>query len=151
MDPMTLLQSISSAAQLAGTCYQIGNTLYQIRSIYKETNSILRSIETECRIFQAAVSHIQQWLEAQAPDKISTVQIQSVESALSLINESMMDLRGTLHNVTERGGGGATTGAFAARWTKAKFLVYEETLKGHLAELREHARLVQFTVTILHL
>lgn len=63
----------------------------------------------------------------------------------------MKDLRGTLHKITERSGGRPTTGAFASRWIKAKFVVYEDILKGHLADLREHARLVQFTLSILQL
>ena len=150
MDPATILATIQSATQLAGTCYQLGDFLYKLRSSYKDSNSTLRSIETETRIFQAAVQHIRQWLQDQTANPSINIQLQSVDSALGLINESMKDLRSTLTKVTVRSSGTAS-GPWADRWMKAKLVMNEDSLKNHLQELREHARLVQFTLTTLQL
>lgn len=46
------MQTVPAVAELAATCYEIGTLLYHMRSSYKEINMILRSIETECRIFE---------------------------------------------------------------------------------------------------
>lgn len=146
MEVAAILASAQAATQLAGTCYEIGTFLYGIRTTYKESSSTMRSIETECRIFQASVAHIQEWLQAQTQTSSSVTQIESVGSALGLINDSMKDMRKTLSKVT------ASRGTpMADRWVKAKFMMYEDALKAHLAELREHARLVQFTITTLQL
>ena len=69
----------------------------------------------------------------------------------------MKDLRATLHRITEKSTAiGPITGynwslndSLGDTWLKAKFVFNEEALKGHLAELREHGGLLQFTLTTL--
>ena len=150
MDPMLIFGTLQTATQLAVTCYDIGEIVSRIRTSYKGSCSTIRSIETECKVFQTTVEHIRLWLQDQATNASIKIQIQSVGSALGLIDESMKDLRATLTKITEKGNG-PSSGPRSDRWMKAKYVMNENTLKTHLQELREHARLVQFTLATLQL
>ena len=69
----------------------------------------------------------------------------------------MKDLEATLHKVTEKntaigpitGYNWTSNGSLGDSWLKAKFVFNVDALKGHLAELREHGGLLQFTLTTL--
>lgn len=159
MDPVTIFSTIGTAIALSQTCLDIANFLSHIHTSYKESNNTLRSIEAECDVFYNSAKLIKQWLESQKDKASSELQLQllNVGKALILINESMKDLRATLHRITEKSTAiGPITGynwslndSLGDTWLKAKFVFNEEALKGHLAELREHGGLLQFTLTTL--
>ncbi|CAF9942609.1 MAG: hypothetical protein ALECFALPRED_009837 [Alectoria fallacina] len=161
MDPATIFSTIGTAVALSQTCLEIANFLNHIHTSYKESNNTVRSIEAECDVFYNSARFIKQWLESQEEKTSTELQLQllNVGKALSLINESMKDLKATLHKITEKstaigpitGYNWSLNGPLGDSWLKAKFVFNEDALKGHLAELREHGGLLQFTLTTLQL
>ena len=85
------------------------------------------------------------------------LQLLNVGKALILINDSMKCLRATLHKITEKstavgpmsGCNWSLNDSLGDTWLKAKFVFNEDALKRHMAELREHGGLLQFTLTTL--
>ena len=69
----------------------------------------------------------------------------------------MKDLSTILHKITEKstavgpmsGCNWSLNGPLGDTGLKAKFVFNEDALKGHMAELREHGGLLQFTFTTL--
>ena len=142
IDPTTI-------AHLLKTCYEIGQFLYKVNNDVKQSNRTLISIETEFAIFQDTVQRVSVWLNKQSSSG-DGAQLQNVDRALGLINESMEDLRKTLSKVTRAAGNSGDGTQWGERLVLVKmqalYMMYEGSLKTHLATLRQHIQLLQMTL-----
>ena len=114
IDPTTI-------AHLLKTCYEIGQFLYKVNNDVKQSNRTLVSIETEFAIFQDMVQRVGIWLDRQSSSD-SGAQLQNVDRALGLINESMEDLRKLFQRSQERlaMSGTALNGENDWSWSRCK-------------------------------
>lgn len=152
MDPTPLAASLAMADQVTSTCYEISTYLYRLRIKHKASSITLRSLETECRTFQSAISRVQRWLQTQHSTSSDSGQVQSVGSALRSMNEAMKDLRSTLADTAERREDGYNTPKLQAdEKADVQYVAHEEKFKTQLAELKEYSRLVQLTLNTLQL
>ena len=138
MDPTSLISC----------CYKTVKGIKQIREKCKDSTRTLASIERQCSILETGVRSINNWSKSNAAG-LSSEELQSLDSAIGLIQESMKALYNDLQKVLERKSD--VPMGMGNQWATAKYVWNEELMRAHLAELREHVILIQFTLQVLQL
>ena len=138
MDPTSLINC----------CYKTVKGIKEIREKCKDSTRTLASIERQCSILETGIRSINNWSKGNAAG-LSSEELQSLNSAIGLIQESMNALYGDLQKVLE--GNRDVPMGLGDQWATSKYVWNEQLMKAHLAELREHVILIQFTLQVLQL
>ncbi|KAL9079054.1 MAG: hypothetical protein Q9157_002022 [Trypethelium eluteriae] len=121
---------------------EVTKLIHEAVERYTGANRELALIEAQLAIFQTHIEIISKWLES-SPSGASrpTSIVENVQKALSLIQDAIWQLHGDLHRVysspTSKVGNLVTTAIGFGRAVKAKYVLNEQLLRGHLIHLRE--------------
>ena len=142
MDPVGTLWSIAA----------IVVALQQFAESYEDAPALLLSIRAQVKVVETGVRRVQEWLHFTEPRSRAEVQ-GSLQEAIATVDSSVRSLKESLDSILPSGPKATKIlgRQGSDRWTQTKYAWNEKTLNRHLADMRECALLLAFTLTVCQL